>query len=127
MAFVPRTFVEILNDMVAYVQTHTALTDFTPGSVIRTMLEAAALEDDEQYFQMVQLLDLFSIKTATGANLDRRLADYGLFRRGPLKAFGQVQFADNNVKTSQAAIDAVAGAFSLRSSASRSSSSVMID
>jgi len=109
MAFTPRTFVEILNDMVAYTQTRTAITDFTPGSVIRTILESAALEDDEQYFQMVQLLDMFSINTASGADLDRRMADFNLFRLSAQKAFGKVRFADTSVKTSQVAIDAVVG------------------
>lgn len=113
MAFTPRTFVEILNDMVAYVQTRTAISDFTPGSVIRTLLESAALEDDEQYFQMVQLLDMFSLNTATGSDLDRRMADFNLFRLPAKKAFGQVQLADNSVKTTQVAIDAVVGGFSV--------------
>jgi hypothetical protein len=57
--------------MIAYVQTRTAISDFNVGSVIRTVLEAAALEDDEQYFQMVQLLDLFSFMSAAGEDLDR--------------------------------------------------------
>ncbi len=113
MAFTPRTFVEILNDMVAYAQTRTALSDFTPGSVIRTIFEAAALEDDEQYFQMVQLLDMFSLNTATGSDLDRRMADFNLFRFPAKKAFGKVQFADNSVKTSQVAIDAVVGVLTI--------------
>ena len=55
MAFVPRSFVEILTDMIAYVQFRTGISDFTVGSIVRTVLEASALEDDEQYFQMVQL------------------------------------------------------------------------
>ena len=113
MAFVPRTFLEILNDMIAYVQTRTALSDFTPGSVIRTMLEAAAIEDDEQYFQMVQLLDLFSINTSTGADLDRRMADYGLFREQPKTAFGKSRFSDTGLKTNTLAIDAPTSSVSL--------------
>ena len=55
MTFVPRTFTQILEDMVIYVQTTTTISDFTVGSVARTFLEAAALEDDEQYFQMAQI------------------------------------------------------------------------
>lgn len=113
MAFTPRTFPEILNDMIVYVQSRTPLTDFTPGSVIRTILESAALEDDEQFFQMVQLLDLFSIADATGDDLDRRLADYNLYRLSAKSAFGRVQIADNSARTTQVAIDALTGAVSI--------------
>ena len=108
MAFTPRTFPEILFDMVAYVQSTTNLTDFTPGSVIRTLLEASALEDDEQYFQMVQLLDMFSLSTATGADLDRRMADFRLYRLPARRAFGKVIFTDTGVKTTQVAVDTFA-------------------
>ena len=45
MAFSPRTFQEILTEMIAYVQSRTLISDFSVGSVVRTMLEAAALED----------------------------------------------------------------------------------
>jgi hypothetical protein len=60
MTFVARTYEQILSDMIAYMQSRTSISDYNVGSVIRTILEAAALEDDEQYFQMVQLLDMFS-------------------------------------------------------------------
>lgn len=113
MAFTPRTYIEIVYDMVAYVQTRTPLTDFSPGSVIRTLIEAAALEDDEQFFQMVQLLDLFALSTATGSDLDRRMADFNQYRLPAKKAFGKAQFADNSVKTSQIALDVVAGSISI--------------
>ena len=53
MAFQPRSFPQILAEMIAYVQSNTVVSDFNVGSVARTLLEAAALEDDEQYFQMV--------------------------------------------------------------------------
>lgn len=109
MALTVRTYVEILNDMVNYVQTYTNISDFNIGSVVRTILEAAALEDDEQYFQIVQLLDLFSIQTATGDDLDRKLAEYDIFRLSAKKATGFVQFADREAKTSVMAVDVLAG------------------
>jgi uncharacterized phage protein gp47/JayE len=109
MAFVPRTYEQILTDMIAYVQARTSLSDYTVGSVIRTVLEAAALEDDEQYFQMVQLLDAFSLTTASGEDLDRRLADFGIVRLQASRAFGQVRFFDSNLTTDEVAADAVVG------------------
>lgn len=114
MAFQPRTFEQILTDMIAYVQARTALSDFQVGSVIRTILEAAALEDDEQYFQMVQLLDAFSLTTASGEDLDRRLADYGITREPAKRAFGQVRFSDGNLKVNDVAADALVGATSVQ-------------
>ena len=66
MAFIPRNFEQILADMIAHVRANTTLTDFSVGSVIRTILEAAAIEDDSQYFQMVQLLNAFRVATAIG-------------------------------------------------------------
>lgn len=114
MAFTPRSFTQILSDMIAYVQARTQFTDFTVGSLTRTMLEAAALEDDEQYFQMVQLLDLFSYTTAAGQDLDRRLAEFNIFREPAKAAFGKVRFFNSNLKYDQASIDATAGATSLQ-------------
>jgi len=110
MAFTPRTFSEILDEMIAHVQRFTTISDFTPGSVIRTMLEACALEDDEQYFQMVQLLDMFSIASATGNDLDRRMADFGLTRFAPRAATGKVRFFDNNLIQNSVSQDALVGA-----------------
>jgi uncharacterized phage protein gp47/JayE len=90
MLFVPRTFEQILMDMIAHVRANTKLTDFNIGSVIRTLLEAAALEDDEQYHQMVNLLDDFSYNTATGDDLDKRAADFNITRLGAAQATGRI-------------------------------------
>lgn len=111
--FEPRSFEQILTDMIAYVMANTELTDFSVGSVIRTLLEASALEDDEQYFQMVQLLDAFSILTASGAELDRRLADYNIFRLPERPAVVPVVFFNRNLVTDQLAVDASALALSV--------------
>ncbi len=90
MTFRRRVFAEILQDMIDHVQLNTPLTDFRIGSVIRTLLEAAALEDDEAYFQMAQLLRDFSFTSATGVELDRRLADFDLERAPAAPALGEV-------------------------------------
>lgn len=110
MAFTPRTFEQILNDMIAYMQSRTSISDYNVGSVIRSILEAAALEDDEQYFQMVQILDLFSFTIAAGEDLDRRLADFGITRRAAVTATAVGKFFDNNLIRTKAAVDVSAGA-----------------
>lgn len=114
MSFTPRTFEEILSDMVAYAQARTDITDFSVGSVARTLLEAAALEDDEQYFQMTQLLDAFRIVTATGEDLDRRLADFNIARLPAQSAFGTVRFFNKNLTADQVAEDNVTAGTTVR-------------
>lgn len=113
MSFTPRTFEVILNDMIAYVQSRTSISDYNVGSVIRTILEAAALEDDEQYFQMVQLLDLFSFTTASGEDLDRRLGDFGLTRNSAQSATAKGKYVDNNLIRTRAASDVAAASLSV--------------
>ena len=90
MPFRRRVFAEILQDMIDHVQLNTPLSDFRVGSVIRTLLEAAALEDDEAYFQMAQLLRDFSFTSATGTELDRRLEDFDLVREPAQPALCQI-------------------------------------
>ncbi len=113
MAFTPRSFDTILTEMVAFVRANSTVSDFTIGSAIRTILEAAALEDDEQYFQMVQLLDAFSLFTAKGSYLDERLKDYNITRLPAKSASGKVRYEDTNAVTSSLAIDLLAGGTSL--------------
>jgi uncharacterized phage protein gp47/JayE len=110
MAFIPRTYDTILADMIAHVRANTTLTDFNVGSVIRTILEAAALEDDEQYFQMVQLLDAFSYQTATGTELDERAADFNVTRLSAAEAVGQVRFQNGGLETDFLQFSASSGA-----------------
>lgn len=90
MPFQRRTFTQILQDMVDHVRFNTTLTDYRIGAVIRTILEAAALEDDEIYFQAALLLADFSFTTARGPDLGRRLADFDLEREEARPALGQV-------------------------------------
>ncbi len=90
MSFQRRVFAEILQDMIDHVLFNTPLSDFRIGSVIRTLLEAAALEDDEAYFQMAQLLRDFSFTSATGVELDRRLEDFDLVREPAAPALGEL-------------------------------------
>lgn len=109
MAFVPRTFEEIRDDMISFVRMQTSLTDFEVGSVIRTIIEAAALEDDEQYFQMVQLLDAFRLSTASGENLDDRVEEFGITRLQPASSAGEVVITNGNLVTSLLSFNFAAG------------------
>ena len=80
MLFNPRTYPEIYGGMVARVRAASPLTDVNYGSVLSTMLEAAAQEDDEQYFQMLEIIRGYSLDTTTGTDLEDRAFEYGLRR-----------------------------------------------
>ena len=98
--FKPRTTEEILNDAVNYVHFNTNLTDFNVGSVIRTILEALAYEDAEQYAQMLAVLNSFFIKNASGSDLDERAAAYNLVRLPPMASAGTILFLDTELPRS---------------------------
>jgi uncharacterized phage protein gp47/JayE len=96
MAFTPRSFPDILERMINRVVARTDLTDINDGSSLKQVLAAAAREDDDQYFQMVKLLEVFDIKTATGDDLDERAKDFNpalISRRAARKATGTVVFS----------------------------------
>lgn len=114
MTFVPRSYETILQEMIAHVRANTTLTDFTVGSNIRTILEACSLEDDEQYYQMVQLLDAFRIATATGADLDERAADLNVERLKAKEAFGKIMFRDGGLTKTTATINTTAGVTTIK-------------
>jgi len=56
------------------------------------------MEDDEQYYQMVQLLREFSYKTASGSGLVRRAADFDITPLDAAPAFGEVYFLDDGLR-----------------------------
>jgi uncharacterized phage protein gp47/JayE len=66
--------------MAAKVAAETPITDFNPGSVILTLLEAAAQEDFQQYVAMLEIILAYNLDTTSGADLDKRAMEYGLTR-----------------------------------------------
>ena len=73
--FVPKRHEQILAKMIAKVIARTNLSDVADSSYVKHILAAAARQDDEQYYQMTLLLQLFSIDKATGDDLDARAKD----------------------------------------------------
>lgn len=73
--FVPKRYEQIFAQMIAKVVARTDLSDVGDSSVVKHILAAAARADDEQYFQMSLLLQLFNYDTATGEDLDARAKD----------------------------------------------------
>lgn len=68
------------------------ITDTNPGSVIRTIIESAALEIDFLYAQMNQIYNAGYIDTATGKSLDLVVSLLGLNRKKAGYATGEVTF-----------------------------------
>ena len=99
--------------MINFVRMNTILTDFEVGSTIRTIIEAAALEDDEQYFQMVQLLDAFRLSTATGEDLDDRVEEFGVTRLQAESSAGEFTIQDNILVKDTLEFDVLSAAVSI--------------
>lgn len=79
--------------MIARVIARSRLVGLVRNSAVFHLLAAAADEDAEQYFQMVNMRRLFSIDTATGSDLDERARDIQpdtISRRTALFTSGQV-------------------------------------
>ena len=88
-----KTIVERMRNRVV---ARTALNDLTDTGSVNQVLSAAAREDDDQYFQMGKLLDLFDLDTAVGDDLDevgKAVNPDIVTRRTARKATGVVVFS----------------------------------
>jgi len=108
--------------MVGRLTSTTPLTDLNIGSVFTTMLEAAAQEDDEQYFSMLDIIRAYSLDTTTGSDLDARATEYGLTRLPATTASTVVNLGDTAITKVSTNMysglpGAAAGTFSLNGSA----------
>ena len=94
MAFVLKSRQQILAAMAAKMAAETPITDFTDGSVVLTLLEAAAQEDFQQYVQMLNVVRAYNLDTTEGEDLDKRAAEFGLTRIKPSPHSGFVSITD---------------------------------
>ena len=109
MAFSAKSFEQILADQINYVRARTTLTDFNVGSVIRTILEASSLEDDEIYHQMVELLKQYSYLDCDGTELVRRGADFNESKLEENESSGPVYVVDNDLERTYLAVAVTVG------------------
>ncbi len=96
--FQPKRFEQIFTRMISRVVARTDLSDVADSATLKHALAAAAREDDELYYQMTLLLQLFSIDDATGDDLDERAKDIQpgvIQRRQATKTTGTVVFSRN--------------------------------
>jgi uncharacterized phage protein gp47/JayE len=114
MTYTPRSDSDILKTLTDYLTLYSSITDFNDGGVVLTMLEAVAQELGEQNFQLSQILKAFSIFSAKGPDLDRRVADFGIYRQPARPAITKVRFYDTTVVVGKVAAEAAAGSTTLR-------------
>lgn len=90
---------QLLGAMMRKFMAVTGVNDMHKGSVIATLLEAAAQNDFSQFGALIQLLDDSSVDNATGADLAALALQYGI-TNAPLPAqtaSGYVTFGDSTV------------------------------
>ena len=114
MAYTPKSYDEILADALAHIELYSDVTDFNTGAVIKVLLEAVAEESSEQYFQLSQILKAFSITSARGSALDRRVADFGIARNLARASVTKVRIYDTTVVVGKVAVSALTSGTSLK-------------
>jgi len=92
-----KSYNEILSDQIRKLMAVTGLNDTSKGSVLMTLLEAAAQEDFAQYGQLIELLNNFSLDTTSGADLDKRAFEVGISRLYSTSASGYVNISDSSI------------------------------
>lgn len=94
MAFQPKSNSEIVAGMAATVSANTPINDFNPGSVILTLIEAAAQEDFQQYVAMLEIILAYNLDTTSGTDLDKRATEFGLTRLDAQPHSGYISVID---------------------------------
>lgn len=97
MAIQIKSFNQILGDMIRKIVADTALNDLNAGSVLLTLLEAAAANDFENNTAILNVLELLNIDAIKNNDLDAKAGDFGLARRPAVKASGLVNILNTNI------------------------------
>ena len=92
MAIQIKSFNQLLGNMVRRIIANTPISDLHTGSVLLTLLEAAATNDFENNVAILNILELLNINALKNSDLDARAADFGLSRHSATRASGFVQF-----------------------------------
>lgn len=91
-----RRYEQILARMVGRVVAKSGLSDVSDSSVVKNILAADAREQDEAYYLLARLRDLFDARTCSGEDLDERMAEiapHQLKRTPHAFAVGAVRFS----------------------------------
>lgn len=97
MAINIKSFNQILGDMVRKIIADTPVNDINAGSILLTLLEAAASSDFENNTAILNVLELLNIDAVKNNDLDARAADYGLTRLTASKSSGLIKILNTNI------------------------------
>ena len=92
----PRSFQQILGDMLDTFLARTGVSDLHEGSAVLSVFEAAAQSDFRSSEDIFAILSAYSIDRASSDTLDRLGGDQGLYRFVASPATGSVTFTDTN-------------------------------
>lgn len=92
-----QSYNQFLGAMIRTIIANTPLNDVSQGSVLLTLLEAAAANDFENNAAILSLLNLLNLDTVSSSDLDNRAADYGLTRLAATKASGNITVYNTNI------------------------------
>ena len=88
---------QIIGDMIRKIIAETALNDINAGSVLLTLIEAAASNDFENNAAILNVLELLNIDAIKNNDLDAKAGDFGLSRNAAVKASGLVNILNSNI------------------------------
>lgn len=97
MAVDIKSFNQILGEMIRKIVADSPLNDVNTGSVLFTLLEAAAESDFENNASILNVLELLNIDAIRNNDLDNRGADFGLARTTAQRANGFVTISDTSI------------------------------
>jgi uncharacterized phage protein gp47/JayE len=92
-----RSYNQILGDMVRKIISDTPLNDLNTGSVLLSLLEAAAQNDFENNASILSVLELLNIDATRNNDLDARGADFGLVRTPAQRSTGFITIQDTSI------------------------------
>ena len=88
---------EILGAMIRKLIADTPLNDINKGSVLLTLLEAAAANDFENNTSILNVLELLNIDALRNNDLDAYASNFGLVRLTATKSSGFIKITDSNI------------------------------
>ncbi|NDE91499.1 MAG: hypothetical protein EB059_10275, partial [Alphaproteobacteria bacterium] len=97
MAIELKSFNQILGAMIRKIIAETPLNDINTGSVLLSLLEAAASNDFENNVAILNILELLNVDAIKNNDLDTRAADYGLTRKTAVRASGYVTVYNQSI------------------------------
>ena len=92
-----KSYNEVLGDMIRKLIADTPANDINKGSVLLTLLEAAAASDFENNTAILNVLELLNIDALKNSDLDAYGSNLGLTRNTANKASGFIVVSDSNI------------------------------